>query len=795
MTVVQKFSETVERFAECRAVVGRDGTFTYRELDRLSNGLAHKILPRKGEGRNFVVLILPRISLFPMAALGVLKAGATYVIVNPAYPPDRINSILEQTKPILTVTTSEILKERGFTLDLQPDRVVEIDRLKTDDLDTSAVDESTDDQVAMMFFTSGTTGKPKGVLHPMSGLMLIGKGVTGEAIPPGTRFAVIADLTFIISSFSLWGALLNGGECHIIDESLRMDMGRLAAYLNENRIERTFMGSSMGIAMLKTYDLGLKELCIGGEKAVGIPPEKAAKTTLINTYGMSEISVISMHRVTGDEGVIPAGRAAFGGRLYVLDGDMREVPAGTVGDIYASSGRLAVGYLGLPEQEAERFIANPFVPGERMIRTGDRGYLDANGELVLCGRSDNMVKLCGQRIETGEVEVVAMSFSGVENCACVVKAVNGTDRLCLFYEGPAPVDERAFRTHLAKKLAAYMLPTVCMWLEKLPRNARGKIDRAAMPDPSAVCRVEMVAPDSENERAVFDIAKALLGTDGFGVTDDLFAFGMSSLMAMRLVVEAGKARIRIKLTDLMQFRSIRATLHHGTSMIWWYDGYDPAKSTVLFAHGIVLTSDIDRKLRMWSRRHNVLVIEPIQEHYRYVFEGDVIDEVVALYFDLIDYLLPKDAVLKVCTGMSWGGKLAYLLAAKWADARGQRPVVVMGDTLAVTPKALEDQMRMDPDGDGQEKRNERVNESFVRRVRIVAQLERKGVNLPAYGGQTVLVHALKLPPFLEGFRNDENWRRFAPNLRVIPLENIHEEICLDNDAMAPFWEGIEEELG
>lgn len=797
MTIIQKFCEAASRYPESRAVVDGSGSFTYRELDQWTNGLAHKILPLKREGDNFVVLLLPRTRLFPLAALGVLKAGATYVVLNSAYPADRINSILEVTKPVLLVTTTALWDERGHELQMEDRRVLRLDEESLDGLDRSPVDESEPDQKAYVTFTSGTTGVPKGVVQTMAGVNAQARGATGVPSAPGTRQAVVADLTFVISHFPIFESLSTGGECHMIDEELRTDLRRLTEYFNANGIEKTFVGCSMGVALLKDHDIRLKELGLGGEKLSGITPEMAAKADkVLNTYGQTELNLITLHEVTGQEDVVPVGRPSSDVKLYVLDEAMKPVPDGTVGDIYASSERMALEYLGLPEQSAERFVANPFETGTKMVRTGDRGFINPDGELMLCGRSDSMIKLRGQRIETGEVEVVAMAFKGVDAAVCVAKPVNGDDQLCLYYESAEPVDKAALRAHLAKKLAIYMIPTAFVQMDRLPRNARGKLDRKTLPDPRPEDRgLKMVPQASDNESLLFDIARKLLGTDQFGVTDDLFALGMSSLMAMRFAAEAEKVKIRMKLSDLMKYKTIRGTLQHVTRIMDWYDGYDASRETVLFVNGISLTKNIDRKLKMWAERYNVLTIEPVQEHYRHVFENDDLQEVVELYLALLDYYLPQGDRLKACTGVSWGGKLAYMIAKRWSELRGERPIVVMGDSLIECDRSMYDALlngtfyawlderHLDRSG---------FNADFVRRQAIVAAIETRGVKIPEYDGRVILLHALDHWVLPAG--NDEKWRKFASDLTVVPCDCNHNVIAMDTEKTLPIWRKVIESV-
>ena len=783
-SLVARVARIAAESPERAAVVDADGSLSYRELDGAANALAAKIPLCKRPGDTFVVVMLPRTRQFPVAALAALKAGAAFVPVSPSYPADRVNDILGQTPAALFVTTSEIWNARKGELSVAADAVIRTDELPDEG---PAVDASAPEKAAMVLFTSGTTGRPKGVVHTLASVTAIGRASAADG---ARQYALVADFGFIAAAYILFESLWTGGTCHVVDEETRLDLVRLAAYFTERKIDVAFLGSSLGAELLKGFDVRLAELRLGGEKVPAISRETLAGRRVLDYYGLSEMAPIAAHVLTGDEESVPVGRPVGDCRLYVLDEALRETAAGTVGDVYAASPRMAREYLGLADESAARFVGDPFAAGGKMLKTGDRGFIDAAGELVLCGRSDFMVKLRGQRIETGEIETVAQAFPETGSCVCVVKPVNGADQLCLYYEGTA--DAETLRRHLVAKLAGYMVPARLVRLEKLPRNARGKVDRSWLPDPVSNCKAEMVPPASDNERMLLDLARRQMGYDKFGVTDDLFAFGLTSLGAMNLAAEAGKLKIRLKASAVMAGKSVRGALQHDMEPVWWYRKYDPEKDVALFVHGVALTKNIDRKLQLWAERWNVLVVEPTIEHYGTLVPKCPIGELVARYHELVAARMPAEAKLAVATGVSWGGKLAYMIADLWRAKTGQLPTVVMGDTLLTGEPTLFAAIQEGTLPAWEKAHNLTLNPDFIRRLAMMLSIEKDGVDLPHYPGRTYLLHALK---FQFPGDNAALWKDIAPDLTVVPVEGIHEDIALDTDKTLPIWRKVAEEIG
>ena len=789
-TIVDYFIQTASQYPDRVAVCDCEGSLTYQELDMRSNAIAHKL------GTPYVLLLLPRRNNFLVAAYGAMKAGSCYVVASPDYPTDRISHIVNDSEAEIIVTTEAIWKNRQEELTpMFPPQttVILIDQLRWDEEDCTPINNCTPDKEAFVLYTSGTTGKPKGVVHTIEGFTDIASVWVDSALKLGrpVHDGVIADFCFMASPLTIFPATETGGTCYIASEEQRMDMERLAAFLADNHIDRVFMSGTMGKAMLSQYDLHFEMLLLGGERFPSIDAELLEKNNVYNLYGMTEGVPMGMYRVTGNETVVPVGKTQTAEDLiYVLDPQGQPVAEGQTGEIFFSSRKMAKCYKNLPEQTAERFVADPWRPGFRMVRTSDLGYIDEDGNLVHCGRADNMFKINGFRVEPGEVENVAQACPGITTCACVKKELATGDALCLYFEATSTIDTEALRAFMAAKLAHYMVPEFIVQLDELPRNARGKIDRKAMPDPLRETTTQMIAPVNAAERTLFEIVSKLLDTNQFGVTDNLFALGLTSILAMKMAAEATRKGVLVKATDIIRLKTIRKVLQDQMTMMRWFGDYNPTRKTAVFTHGISITSDIQEKLKILSRRYNVFTVEPIHEHYHYIFENEPMEEVIEFYYALMEVYMPADAQIAVFAGSSYGGKLAYLMASKHYESTGQKAAVILGDSLLRIGPMMGAIYKAGKLEEYQKAHHlPPIAEEMRERMFTTFEIDFYGENIPPYDGLVILLHALKSQSPID---NAGLWKEKASNLHIIPIDFTHNEICVDNPETLPYWEeGVE----
>ncbi len=524
---------------EAVAVVGPDATLTYAELERRARRLA-RTLRGAGAGRGSLVgLYLDRGADMVVALLGILKAGAAYVPLDPAFPRERLAWMLEDAAPAAVVTSVA----RRDELPPHGGSVVAIESaLEGDDGPIAA--EVGDEDLAYVLFTSGSTGRPKGVAIPHRALTNL---LLSMAETPGFAredvLVAVTTLSFDIAALEIFLPLVRGGRVVVASREAAGDPAALSELLKSS-------GATVAQATPATWrmlvDAGwpgeprLKVLC-GGE---GLPADLAAALgsrcrELWNVYGPTETTIWStLDRVRG--GDVSIGRSLANTRAYVLDSGLRPVGIGAVGELYLGGHGVAHGYRGRPDLTAERFLPDPHGDaGARMYRTGDLARFRNDGRLECLGRVDHQVKIRGFRIELGEIEAALRAQPGVGDCVVVAREDHGSRALVAYVvAGASPLPD--LRQALHGRLPDYMVPAAVVTLPTLPRTPNGKIDRKALPAPVFEARAAArVAPRDPVEEAIASVWREVLGLDAVGVHESFFDLGGHSLTAMQVL-----ARVR-----------------------------------------------------------------------------------------------------------------------------------------------------------------------------------------------------------------------------------------------------------
>jgi amino acid adenylation domain-containing protein len=536
-------------------------TLTYRELEWRSNQLAWH-LRGLGVGVGSVVGICMEPSGgLVIAMLAALKAGASYLTLDPSYPAERLAYMAEDARiaalVMLRTGVHDIPQVRAPRVSLIGDAAT----IDTQPLDPPALCTTGADP-ANVIYTSGTTGRPKGMLLPHRGIVRLVTHTNYMQLDARDVMGQVASPAFDALTWEVWGALLNGARLALVPRETMLDAQALAEEIRRAGITTMLLTTAVFNQVARTAPdalRGVRNMLFGGEAAdaesVRRVLQHSAPENLVNAYGPSEASVIALtHRVAAlapDAPTVPVGRPIANTRVYVLDRRGGLVPVGVPGELHVAGDGNAIGYLNRPDLTTERFVPNPVLPdsGERLYRTGDLARWMPSGEIEFIGRADNQVKIRGVRIELGEIEAVLGAEPGVGEALAMVREVSpGDARLVCYYvptAGAAPEDAR-LRAALRRVLPQNMMPSAIVPLAAFPLTRNGKVDRQALPVPQVATTraVDYEPPRTTIEHELVQIWERLLDRKPIGIRDDFFEIGGHSLLAVRMLADIARVRGR-----------------------------------------------------------------------------------------------------------------------------------------------------------------------------------------------------------------------------------------------------------
>ncbi|MFD4658624.1 non-ribosomal peptide synthase/polyketide synthase [Kitasatospora sp. NPDC058444] len=535
---------------------------TFAEAEAHANRLAHRLIARGAGPGEIVALLLPRSADTVLAELAVAKTGAAFLPVDPHYPEERIEAMLRDAAPALTLDAKEVAELLAAEPDGAPGhRPTDADRTRPLD----------PDDPAYVIFTSGSTGTPKGVVVTHRGIAAFAAAEAEHyRAAPGDRVLAFATPSFDASVLELCLALPHGARL-VVPEPGPLLGAQLAALLRAERITHTLLPPA-ALATLPADTPGslpaLKTLIVGAEACgADLVARWAPHHRMVNSYGPTEATVVATWSapLTADGAAPPIGRPLPATGAYVLDARLRPVPDGVPGELWLSGPALARGYLGRPGLTAARFTADPYgPPGGRMYRTGDLVRRDRHGELHYLGRTDHQLKLRGHRIEAGEVEAVLVRHPAVLDAVVSIREDEpGLPRLVahlLAAPGTEPPTGAELRALAARSLPGHMVPSAFAVLERFPLTASGKTDRAALPAPAPeeAGPAERVEPRTPTEEAVTEIWAETLHT-AVGATDDFFQLGGDSMRALLIASRANDAfGVTLTPRDVLVSRTVAA---------------------------------------------------------------------------------------------------------------------------------------------------------------------------------------------------------------------------------------------
>lgn len=562
-TLTDLVSQQAERTPEATAVVYEGRHYTYREINESANRLAHWLIGQGIGTEDRVAVLLEKSPELVITALGIVKAGAVYLPVDPTYPEDRLDYILSDSDPKI------VLREFVTGLD---------GHLTTDPTDAERVRPLRPDNTAYLIYTSGSTGLPKGVPVPHRPIAEYFVWFGGEYnVTNEDRLLQVASQSFDVSIGEIFGMLAAGARLVIPKPGGLTDIGYLTDLLrNEGITSMHFVPSLLGL-FLSLPGVNewrtLQRVPIGGEALPGEIADKFHATfdsLLHNFYGPTETVLnCTRYKVEGKQGarIVPIGKPKINTTIHLLDDALQPVPVGVIGEIYIGGTHVAHGYHRRPGLTAERFVADPFNPGGRMYRSGDLARRNADGDIEFVGRADEQVKIRGFRIELGEVSSAISVDPSVGQAVVVVSDLPSLGKSLVAYLTPAAgadhVDIERIRARVTAALPEYMVPAAYVELDEIPITAHGKIDRRALPEPEITSTTAFREPSTDTERTVAGLFAGLLERDEVGADDSFFDLGGHSLLATKLVAAVrGRCGVDVGVQDVFEHATVAGLAAH-----------------------------------------------------------------------------------------------------------------------------------------------------------------------------------------------------------------------------------------
>ncbi|MDN3695425.1 amino acid adenylation domain-containing protein [Chryseobacterium tructae] len=565
-TLVSLFKKQVELHPDHIAVVYRDQTMTYKELDQKSNQLANNLIDKGIQKEMFVPVWLGRSLEWVVAILGIVKTGAAYVPIDPAYPVKRVEYILSDTTAKIMITNQDLgallsgnEKTEVFQLDTMTD-------LEPFSLEQPQV-EIHQDALAYTIYTSGSTGKPKGV---MVAHLAIQHLVTWHNhyfhVNQTSKVTLVAGLAFDISVWETWSGLTSGATLFIAENEERTDASALVEYFHKNHITHGFVPTVLVPSFIdktRSYnDLSLQYLFTAGEKLKPVLTTELSYE-LIDYYGPTECTVYATFRKVKDrEGkyVSSIGKPIANAKAYILSENMELLPVGAIGELFIGGEILAKGYLNNEELTTAKFINNPFRENEKIYRTGDLAKWLPNGDVEFLGRIDNQVKIRGFRVELGEIERTLSQQENIQEATVITKDTKGNNKYLIAFIVAKPGSEKEVtmvRNLLKEELPGYMIPAQIIFIDKIPLTVNGKTDSQYLKDladKEAKDLVSFEPPANETERIIADIWSSELERPVINTTDNFFDIGGNSLLvAVVAVALERKLEVKVYLRDIYQY--------------------------------------------------------------------------------------------------------------------------------------------------------------------------------------------------------------------------------------------------
>ena len=553
-TIVSLFRHQAKATPENIAVVYKDKKYTYAEVDAISDRIAGCIAAKGLGAEDVVSVLIPRCEWMAIASLGVLKAGCAYQPLDPTYPKERLNFMMQDASAKLLIADEEL---RSIVDEYQGD-VLLIENGKLNIENEATLSQSSilnlqstikPSSLFILLYTSGSTGVPKGCQLMHSNLVCFCHWYQRfYGLKPEHKVAAYASYGFDACMMDMYPALTCGATLHIVPEELRLDLIALNDYFEQNQITHSFMTTQVGYQFASNIENHtLKFLSTGGEKLASLTPPTGFK--FCNLYGPTETTVlVTIYSVEHKKKDIPIGSAIDNMHLYIVDPQGHRLPVGAAGELWISGPQVSRGYLNRPEKTAEVYIGNPFEDDQkyaRVYRSGDIVRYLPSGDIQFVGRRDGQVKIRGFRIELKEVEAVIREFPGIKDATVQAfdeEGGSGGKFVAAYIVSDQQIDIEALNNFIMDQKPPYMVPAVTMQIDAIPLNQNQKVNKRALPKPEKKAAVveESNVPMNVLEEELHEMIAGIVNNSDFGVTTVLGYAGLTSISAIKLAVQMNK---------------------------------------------------------------------------------------------------------------------------------------------------------------------------------------------------------------------------------------------------------------
>lgn len=574
-TIVDFFEEQVEKNPNNIALVFKMKTMTYSELNKKVNSLARYLNTNKIRKGSIVGIIVNRSFEMIISILAVLKAGASYIPIDPEYPEERINYILENSNCDAIIT---LQKQSSKVQSLGFEKLIIIVDLCNEIVynlpDNNLNNDIAQDDLSYLIFTSGSTGSPKGVMLTHKNLNNFINSMFNKIsyLKDGKYHSIISitTMSFDIFIFETLVSLCGGLKLFITDDFEQKITTKIEKLISDNHIEiiqstPSIMNFHLDNSMINGFS-SLKYIMLAGEQLPRRLVDKILKVspncTIYNGYGPSETTIFSTVTDVTYLDKITIGKPINNTQIYILNDNLDVLPINCIGEIYISGDGVGKGYIGRDDLTAEKYLKNPFIDGYIMYKTGDVGFWTSYGNIICKGRSDNQIKLRGLRVELGEIENCINSFDTSANIlsSVIVREISDAQVLVAYISSDKKIAIGQLRDFIANRLPTYMIPTYFMVLDKLPLTPNGKIDKKELAKYSLnIETTDSIHAPPRNiiEANIVSSIKKKLGISNFGIDDNIFDYGADSLSIISILTDLFQYKISLKVYDFYKNPTVR----------------------------------------------------------------------------------------------------------------------------------------------------------------------------------------------------------------------------------------------